>query len=53
MFLPRQKDKSVTDKPNYPPIRRFVTGHDTNNVAKVIMQGPASNAKYPSAGTVS
>jgi naringenin degradation protein FdeH len=45
--------ESVTDKPNYPPIRRFVTGHDANNVAKVIMQGPATNAKLPSAGTVS
>ena len=38
---------------SYPPIRRFVTGHDVNNVAKVIMQGPATNAKRPSAGTVS
>src|SRR5262245_53115810 len=37
----------------YPPIRRFVTGHDVTNVAKVVMQGPATNAKYPSAGTVS
>src|SRR6267154_4153252 len=53
MFLPRQKDKSVTDKPNYPPIRRFVTGHDDNHVAQVIMQGPATNAKHPSPGTVS
>ena len=38
---------------SYPPIRRFVTGHDGSNVAKVIMQGPATNAKYPSPGTVS
>ena len=37
----------------YPPIRRFVTGHDANDVAKVLMQGPAINAKYPSPGTVS
>ena len=37
----------------YPPIRRFVTGHDADNVAKVIMEGPATNAKRPSAGTVS
>jgi hypothetical protein len=37
----------------YPPIRRFVTGHDANKVAKVIMQGAATNAKRPSAGTVS
>jgi quercetin dioxygenase-like cupin family protein len=36
-----------------PPIRRFVTGHDANHVAKVIMQGPATNAKHPSPGTVS
>ena len=37
----------------YPPIRRFVTGHDAEHVAKVLMQGPATNAKYPSPGTVS
>jgi quercetin dioxygenase-like cupin family protein len=37
----------------YPPIRRFVTGHDAKNVAKLVMQGPATNAKYPSPGTVS
>ncbi len=43
----------MSGQPDYPPIRRFVTGHDGNNVAKVIMQGPATNAKYPSAGTVS
>jgi quercetin dioxygenase-like cupin family protein len=43
----------VNEKPSYPPIRRFVTGHDDRNVAKVIMQGPAGNAKYPSPGTVS
>jgi quercetin dioxygenase-like cupin family protein len=29
----------------YPPIRRFVTGHDAGNSAKVIMAGPATNAK--------
>ena len=37
----------------YPPIRRFVTGHDADHIAKVLMQGPATNAKYPSPGTVS
>jgi quercetin dioxygenase-like cupin family protein len=37
----------------YPPIRRFVTGHDGKGIAKVIKQGPATNAKYPSPGTVS
>jgi quercetin dioxygenase-like cupin family protein len=40
-------------KPNYPPIRRVVTGHDNNNVAKVLLDAPATNAKFPSAGTVS
>jgi quercetin dioxygenase-like cupin family protein len=41
------------DKPDYPPIRRVVTGHDGNNVAKVLIDAPAANAKYPSPGTVS
>jgi len=40
-------------RPNYPPIRRVVTGHDNNNVAKVLLDAPATNAKFPSAGTVS
>ena len=43
----------ANDKPNYPPIRRVVTGHDAKNTAKVIWDGPATNAKYPAAGTVS
>jgi quercetin dioxygenase-like cupin family protein len=43
----------VNDKPEYPPITRFVTGHDARNVAKVIIEGPATNAKYPSQGLVS
>jgi len=42
-----------TEKPKYPAIRRVVTGHDQDRVAKVIMDGPASNAKYPGPGTVS
>ena len=37
----------------YPPIRRFVTGHDGAGIPKVITQGPATNAKHPSPGTVS
>jgi hypothetical protein len=32
-------------EPTFPPIRRVVTGHDKNNVAKVIMDGPATNAR--------
>jgi hypothetical protein len=35
----------ATDKPNYPPIRRVVTGHDANNVAKVVIDAPATNVK--------
>src|ERR1700720_1670856 len=42
-----------TEKPNYPPIRRVITGHDQANIAKVLTDGPATNAKYPQPGTVS
>jgi quercetin dioxygenase-like cupin family protein len=42
-----------TDKPDYPPIRRVITGHDAGNVAKVLVDGAATNAKYPAPGTVS
>ena len=38
---------------NYPPIRRVVTGHDASHVAKVLTDGPATNAKYPQPGAVS
>jgi quercetin dioxygenase-like cupin family protein len=34
-----------------PPIRRFVTGHDRDHVARVIMEGPATNKK--GAGAIS
>ena len=30
---------------NFPPVRRVVTGHDTNNVTKVLIDGPATNHK--------
>jgi naringenin degradation protein FdeH len=43
----------TNDKPSYPPIRRVVTGHDAGKVAKVLIDAPAKNAKYPSAGLVS
>lgn len=39
-------------KPDYPAIRRVVTGHD-GTVAKVLIDAPAGNAKYPAPGTVS
>jgi quercetin dioxygenase-like cupin family protein len=37
----------------YPPIRRVVTGHDAAHVAKVLIDAPAANAKYPQPGQVS
>jgi quercetin dioxygenase-like cupin family protein len=30
---------------SFPPIRRVVTGHDKNNVAKVLVDAPATNHK--------
>jgi quercetin dioxygenase-like cupin family protein len=41
------------DKPNYPPIRRIVTGHDAGHVATVLIDAPATNWKSSSPGTVS
>lgn len=41
------------DKPNYPPVRRVVTGHSADKVAKVMLDTPAGNSKYPGAGVVS
>ena len=35
------------------PIRRVVTGHDGRNVAKVIVDGPATNTKTPRDGVAS
>jgi quercetin dioxygenase-like cupin family protein len=43
----------ASEKPNYPPIRRVVTGHDSKNVAKVLIDAPATNAKHPDSGVVS
>jgi len=43
----------ATDKPGYPAIRRVVTGHTRDNVARAMLDGPATNAKYPGPGTVS
>ena len=37
----------------YKPIRRVVTGHDKNNKAKVLIDAPATNAKFPGPGAVS
>ncbi len=29
----------------FPPVRRVITGHDANNVAKVMIDAPATNHK--------
>jgi quercetin dioxygenase-like cupin family protein len=39
--------------PIKPTIRRFVTGHDKNNVAKVIKDGLADNTRYSRPGSSS
>src|SRR5262245_3375270 len=44
---------AMSEAEKLPPIRRVVTGHDTNNVAKVIMDGPATNAKAGASGATS
>src|SRR5262245_28419339 len=42
-----------TQAARFSPIRRVVTGHDTNNVAKAIMDGPATNHKGGASGAQS
>jgi quercetin dioxygenase-like cupin family protein len=42
-----------TEQPKFPPIRRVVTGHDHDNVAKVIMDGAATNHKGGGSGAQS
>ena len=43
----------MSDRPDYPHIRRVVTGHDDKNVAKVIIDGAATNEKYPDVAMIS
>ena len=40
-------------QPFYPAVRRVVTGHDANHVAKVLIDAPATNSRSPSPGFVS
>jgi quercetin dioxygenase-like cupin family protein len=47
------EERRVPDKPDYPPIRRIVTGHDAGATAKVLIDGAATNWKSSSPGTVS
>jgi hypothetical protein len=39
--------------PDRPPVRRVVTGHGADNVAKTIIDGPAENARHSPSGLVS
>jgi quercetin dioxygenase-like cupin family protein len=54
---PIVNDKEVhamtAEQQTYPPIRRVVTGHDNSNVAKVIMDGEATNHKGGASGAQS
>ena len=43
----------MSTRPNYPFVRRIVTGHDEKDVAKVLIDAPAGNEKYPDAGVIS
>ena len=43
----------MTDANKFPPLRRIVTGHDANNVAKVILDGAPTNERHGAAGNVS
>jgi quercetin dioxygenase-like cupin family protein len=43
----------VNDNSNNPPIRRVVTGHDAKNIAKVLLDAPATNAKFSGPGMAS
>src|SRR5882757_7091404 len=49
----RATRNNMSTPPKLPPIRRVVTGHDRNHVAKVIIDGPATNAKSGASGTTS
>lgn len=40
-------------QPGLPPIRRIVTGHDANGVAKVLIDAPASNVRSSRPGSMS
>lgn len=43
----------MSDAQRLAPIRRVITGHDRNNIAKVIIDGPATNAKQGASGATS
>lgn len=43
----------MSERPEYPRIRRVITGHDEHAVAKVMTDGPATNEKYPDVAMIS
>jgi quercetin dioxygenase-like cupin family protein len=43
----------TSEQSEFPPIRRVVTGHDRRDIAKAMLDGPATNAKRPSSQSVS
>jgi quercetin dioxygenase-like cupin family protein len=43
----------MSQRPDHPFIRRVITGHDANNTAKVLIDAPATNEKYPDANMIS
>jgi len=43
----------MSNRPDYPFVRRIVTGHDESSVAKVLIDGPAQNEKFPDPGVIS
>ena len=43
----------MSENTPFPPLRRIVTGHDSRDVAKVIMDGAPTNARHGAAGNVS
>jgi quercetin dioxygenase-like cupin family protein len=40
----------VSDPPDFPPLRRVVTGHDARRVAKVLIDAPAANVRRSKSG---
>jgi quercetin dioxygenase-like cupin family protein len=43
----------VPERPAYPFVRRVVTGHGTDDVAKIVIDADATNEKYPDPGVIS
>jgi quercetin dioxygenase-like cupin family protein len=43
----------MSERPDYPRVRRIVTGHDGKHVAKVLLDADATNEKYPDPGMIS